>query len=237
MSVLEYGPKSLFKLLTYSIVRDGLLVGEIDCSFLGEQATITIGGASYFATRDDSTSNGGFYLEAYGHRVADGQKPDPTRLFTVQVGAKNFTLKAASMFDSAFVLIENGDEVGSIPPKGLYSAKSLVDLRDDLGLEVKAFMMWLVIIIGRRRQTFLGAFSGASRASAKKAYTHKFAMSALPQKADIVHGGGNVRCVPKADSCSAAESYWITSSANAHRAYIDAVPVTDVDPTAPPSAA
>ena len=168
MSVLEYGPKSLFKLLTYSIVRDGLLVGEIDCSFLGEQATITIGGGSYFATRDDSTSNGGFYLEADGHRVADAQKPDPTRLFTVQVGAKNFTLKAASMFDSAFVLIENGEEVGSIAPKGLYSAKSLVDLPDDLGLEVKAFMMWLVIIIGRRRQTFLGAFSGASRASAKK---------------------------------------------------------------------
>jgi hypothetical protein len=32
------------------------------------------------------------------------------------------------------------------------------------------------------------------------------AMSALPPKADIVHGGGNVRFVPKADSCTAAKS-------------------------------
>jgi hypothetical protein len=31
------------------------------------------------------------------------------------------------------------------------------------------------------------------------------AMSALPPKADIVHGGGNVRFVPKADSCTAAK--------------------------------
>jgi hypothetical protein len=31
------------------------------------------------------------------------------------------------------------------------------------------------------------------------------AMSALPPKADIVRHGGNVRCAPKADSCSAAK--------------------------------
>jgi hypothetical protein len=39
-------------------------------------------------------------------------------------------------------------------------------------------------------------------------------MSALPPKADIVQHGGNVRFVPKADSCTAAKRcYSITSSA------------------------
>jgi hypothetical protein len=32
------------------------------------------------------------------------------------------------------------------------------------------------------------------------------AMSALPPKADIVQHGGNVRFVPKADSCTAAKT-------------------------------
>jgi hypothetical protein len=39
-----------------------------------------------------------------------------------------------------------------------------------------------------------GRFSKAIRAC-----THKFAMSALPPKADIAQHGGNVRFVPKAD--------------------------------------
>jgi hypothetical protein len=39
-------------------------------------------------------------------------------------------------------------------------------------------------------------------------------MSALPPKADIVHGGGNVRFVPKADisRCGGDWRYSITSS-------------------------
>jgi hypothetical protein len=46
-------------------------------------------------------------------------------------------------------------------------------------------------------------------------------MSALPQKADIVRHGGNVRFVPEADSCSAAiESlfnYLVGNGENARR--------------------
>jgi len=117
---------------------------------------ITIGGASFAAARDDSASNGGFYLEGNGSRIADAQK-GASRLFTVQVfGAQTYTLKAASMFDTAFVLIGNGGEIGSIAPKGLYSLKSVADLPDELALEVKAFMIWLVIIIRRRSRTFMG---------------------------------------------------------------------------------
>jgi hypothetical protein len=41
-------------------------------------------------------------------------------------------------------------------------------------------------------------------------------MSALPPKADIAEHGGNVRFVPKADSCTAANGiYWLTSPASA----------------------
>jgi hypothetical protein len=62
-------------------------------------------------------------------------------------------------------------------------------------------------------------------------------MSALPPKADIVQG--NVRFVPIADSCSAARKLLVHLVGNREqrRAYVEAAAVTDVDPTAPPSAA
>jgi hypothetical protein len=121
MGAFEYGPISIFKHLNYSIVRDGTLVGTIDCAWLGEYATVTLGGASYTFARDDSASNGGFYLEGNGARIAEAQKGTP-RLFTAQVGAQTYTLKAASIFDTAFVLIGNG-----VPPviAGLVPAISI----------------------------------------------------------------------------------------------------------------
>jgi hypothetical protein len=48
---------------------------------------------------------------------------------------------------------------------------------------------------GRRELTILAA-------STRRGVV--YSMSALPPKADIVRHGGNVRLVPKADSCSAA---------------------------------
>jgi hypothetical protein len=38
----------------------------------------------------------------------------------------------------------------------------------------------------------------------KRTWEYRSLMSALPPKADIVHGSGNVRFVPQADSCTAA---------------------------------
>jgi hypothetical protein len=64
-------------------------------------------------------------------------------------------------------------------------------------------------------------------------------MSALLPKADIVLRGGNVCFVPKADilRCDEERGYSITSSATAPRVYLRWQAVTDVDPTARPSAA
>jgi hypothetical protein len=73
-----------------------------------------------------------------------------------------------------------------------------------------------------------------------RACTHKFAMSALLPKADIAGRQADVRFVPKADSCSAARKlldYLIANRELWRRACAEAAAVTDVDPTAPPSAA
>jgi hypothetical protein len=64
-------------------------------------------------------------------------------------------------------------------------------------------------------------------------------MSALPPIADIAERNWDVRFVPKADSCSAARKLldYLVGNREQRRVYVVAAAVTDVDPTAPPSAA
>jgi hypothetical protein len=67
-------------------------------------------------------------------------------------------------------------------------------------------------IVPRR---IIGSGPPMSALGQKQTWASEIAMSALPPKADIVHGGGNVRFVPKADilRCGKRCRYSITSSA------------------------
>jgi hypothetical protein len=152
MSLLKCGPRSIFSPRNYCIVQNDRLLGDIDWRKTWgpwAHATITIGDASYTAS-SESLIVGAFYLEANGKRLASAEKPSAfRRLFTVKAGGKTYMLKAASAFSGAFLLTESEEEIGSIvPPHGFFSLAITADLPDDLALEVKAFLVWLVIIIG-----------------------------------------------------------------------------------------
>ena len=67
----------------------------------------------------------------------------------MRAGGNTYILKAASAFSGTFSLTESGEEIGSIaPPQGFFSLTITADLPDDVAPEVKAFLIWLVIIIG-----------------------------------------------------------------------------------------
>jgi hypothetical protein len=151
MSLLEVSPRSWFSSRDYNIAHNGAAVGEIHCAWAREQGKITIGPANYTASRDGLTS-GAFFLEANGTRLISADKPSALhRSFTMQIGSKAYTLKAASAFGRAFVLTEGERDVGSIAPQGLFGRKTKVDLPDDLALEVKGFLIWLVILMWKRQ--------------------------------------------------------------------------------------
>ena len=40
---------------------------------------------------------------------------------------------------------------GSIAPLGLFRRKAKADLPDDLALEIKAFLIWLVVVMWKRQ--------------------------------------------------------------------------------------
>lgn len=167
MSLLEFGPRSWFSSRNYNIVQNGTLIGEINCAWARERGSIRIGDASYTASREGLVS-GAFFLEASGRRLVSAEKPNALhRLFTLHLAGKTFTLKAASAFWRAFVLIEGDREVGTIAPLGLFTRKAMADLPDDLSLEVKAFLIWLVVVMWNRNcQANAAASSSASATGA-----------------------------------------------------------------------
>jgi hypothetical protein len=151
MSLLEFGPRSWFSSRVYGIAQNGAPIGEIDCAWLREEGTIKIGSTSYSASREGLMS-GAFFLAANGQRLASADKPSALhRLFKVQIGGKTYTLKGASTFGRSFVLTEDDREVGSISPQGVFGRQAKANLPDDLTLEARAFLIWLVVVMWKRQ--------------------------------------------------------------------------------------
>jgi hypothetical protein len=153
MSVIEFAPKGHFSIRQFSLVENGVPIGEIDCGGMREQATIAIGGASFIAAREGILT-GKLYLEADGARLASAERLSAWRGgFTVRAGAATYALKSASWLGRAFVLTENDATIGSIARQGFFSRKSKADLPDKLAPGLKAFLIWLVISVWQRQAT------------------------------------------------------------------------------------
>jgi hypothetical protein len=166
MSQLEFGPMNFFNARRCSVARDGMPIGEIECAILGQKACIAIGGARCVAARE-SILRGTYYLAADGTRLANAEKPHAfQRLFTVRFGVRTFTLRATAALGRAYVLTENGVDIGSIVRRGLFGRKFDAELPDDLPPEFKAFLAWLVIALWRRQRRAGAAAAIAAAAAA-----------------------------------------------------------------------
>lgn len=162
MSVLEFAPTSLFQMRHYRIARDGVPIGQIDCRAMREGATITIGDATYSAAREGLMSRA-YHLEANGTRLASAVPASALKGgFTVQAGGRTFTLTRASAFGRAFALTENGTPLGTIAPQGFFGRKAKAELPDELAPELKAFLIWLVILIWQRQIMIVGTIGATA---------------------------------------------------------------------------
>jgi hypothetical protein len=164
MSTLEFFPKRTFSMRHYTLTRDGVEIGQINCGGVRQPATLTVGGASY-----DPVSEGvlrtKFHLDAGGARIADVElRGTLFRRFVVHSGAKTYALKVASWFARNFVLTENDVEVGRIARTGFFTARCRAELPDDLPLPLQAFLIWLVLTTWRRQAVTAGIVAGGAAA-------------------------------------------------------------------------
>src|ERR1700728_993627 len=102
MSTLEFFPKRTFSMRRYTLTRDGVEIGQIDCGGVRQPGTLTVGGAG------DNPVSGGvlrtkFHVDAAAARIADVETAGINfRRFIVHAGAKPYTLTVPSWLGRNF---------------------------------------------------------------------------------------------------------------------------------------
>jgi hypothetical protein len=124
-------------------------VATIDMAWVRERANVRIGDENYKLGRY-AFVRGTFELRHDGVRVAKATKRALVRSFDVEAAGRRFELSAISMFGRTMGLYENGELIGKMAPFGIWSCRANVYFPDDLPLEVRVFLIWLVLILWRR---------------------------------------------------------------------------------------
>lgn len=125
-------------------------LASIRTSCWRERGTLSIEGRKYRVYRE-GVFGGDFVLEHEGEAIARAVKPSAFRReFVVTHAGREYTLGAVSAFRRAFVLRAGDETHGTIAPDGLFRRTSTIDLPATLPMPVRAFLVWLAILIWKR---------------------------------------------------------------------------------------
>lgn len=127
-------------------------VAELKASWLREKALVQVGQTAFEVGRDGLVS-GSFFLKRDGHLVATANKPSALqRSYVMDFGGTRYTLRAAAVLRRKFELVSGEQVVGSVYPERWIGRRSVADLPEDLPLEVRVFLTWLVLTQWKRQQ-------------------------------------------------------------------------------------
>lgn len=139
----------------YSIMAEGAPVCEISFPAFGPAIASPIAEQLY-RLRRTGVLRERFTLEPANtgaQAVASATQRDPLRReFAVEVGARRLTLRAASPLRSEYLLLEGEQSIGAVRPAGALRQGVEADLPDDLPLEARIFIIWIVLLLWRGRR-------------------------------------------------------------------------------------
>lgn len=134
----------------YAIEDNGEQIAHLNLSWFRERGQLEVAGRSFDVGRE-SILGGTFFLDREGDRLVEAVKRNMfVRRFTITAGQRDFTLEAAAPIARTFHLIEAGKIIGEVRPKGFLSQTAIIDLPEDLPMEVRLFMTWLVLTLWKR---------------------------------------------------------------------------------------
>jgi hypothetical protein len=148
--MLKAVPKGWFS-SKYELLNDEGVVGMIKMGFASESAEMEIEGKAYRTYRE-GLMHGVFLLESANDGIlASADKPSAfERSFRLTFDDRTYTLEAESALFRKFILLDNGDVIGSIYPDGILTTESTIDLPETLPLHIRAFIFWLVALLWKR---------------------------------------------------------------------------------------
>lgn len=150
--MLRIEPRSLFS-ETYGILEGRKERTAVDIRWFKEAGTFDLDRRSYRIGRDGWMS-GLFRLEQGRETLATAEKPSAMRRrFVVDVMGHELELMAASPFSRRFELYDDGRLVGFIAPNSWFTRRGAADLPEELPIEVRVFLIWLVLVMWKRARS------------------------------------------------------------------------------------
>ena len=134
----------------FRVMNGDRTLAVLDLSSWRERAEIQIEDRTHRVFRERAMS-GDFILEMGGQILARATKPSVFReTMIIRADGREYTLRKLSVWRRAFVLMDGDRQIGSISPDSVWTRHATADLPADWPLPVKAFAIWLVIILWRR---------------------------------------------------------------------------------------
>jgi hypothetical protein len=134
----------------YTVMNGDRTVAVLDLASWRERADIVIGEVTHRVFRERAMG-GDFIIEAGGRELARATKPSAFRdTMIVHYGGKDYTLRKPSLWRRAFALMDGERQIGSIAPDTAWTRRATAELPPDWPAPVKAFVIWLVIILWKR---------------------------------------------------------------------------------------
>jgi hypothetical protein len=128
-------------------------LADVDVAFWREEGLLTAEGVRYRVCRE-SWMSGVFVLQRDGSVIARAEKPSAFfRTYLIRYGDRQYTLRARSAFQRAFVLLDGSRQIGTIEPHNPFTNKATADLPESWPPAVRAFVIWLTMIQWRREQS------------------------------------------------------------------------------------
>jgi hypothetical protein len=133
----------------FSVESGDRTLASLDLSHWREKADVLIGDVTHRVFRESMM--GDFVIERGGQVLARATKPSAFRnAFIVSYNEKLYTLRKKSSWRRAFVLLDDGRQIGSVSPDRVWTREATADLPRDWPMPIKAFVIWLVIVLWKR---------------------------------------------------------------------------------------
>lgn len=147
--MMEIIPKGWFS-WNFEVIQDDEYIADIDVSSWREKGQLRVLDQVGEVYRDGLV-RGDFVFELNGAVLVRACKPSTwRRTLNIEHQGQTYSLEAKSMFSRGFVLLNQGQQVGSLTQKGWFSRSATIDLPQELPLSVRVFIVWLAVILWRR---------------------------------------------------------------------------------------
>ena len=147
--------------------RGGTPVARVDLSNWREAAKLEVGGERYEAHRKGWRSKEFVLEKEDGQVVAMAEQPSAWKgQFVFEHGGNRYELEKETVWKGTFVIRREGvGHVGSVRSEGVFKREWIAELPEELPLEAKVFIVWLVVLLWKRAASAAAAGGAAGAAS------------------------------------------------------------------------